>query len=148
MRECAWVLLSQRRGHTFINNTSADTLESNLSCLSSLAQVQCSQKRHLSHYVMLSCLLEQETGMLDVSALDMTPQDWVAFQAAVDQGELVHMVAPWQPWWMTQDAHDLQLNHQGQRMITGSAGCNVHALSQGLDLSKGWIVQTMIWQNH
>ena len=64
---------------------------------------------------------EQETGTIDISALDLPPQELAAFEAAVAQGELGDLVPPWQPWWMTQDAAELRLNERGQRMVQGAS---------------------------
>ncbi|KAK9808293.1 hypothetical protein WJX73_008777 [Symbiochloris irregularis] len=57
----------------------------------------------------------------DEAALNMRPEDWAAFEAAVAKGTLNNLIAPWQPWWMTQEAADLRLNEQGQRMVQGSS---------------------------
>ena len=73
---------------------------------------------------------KEQTGTIDVAALDMRPQDWAAFEASVARGELGHLITPWQPWWMTQEAVDLRLSDGGQCMVQGMQCCSSAVLAR------------------
>lgn len=78
---------------------------------------------------------------IDISEEDLTPAELAAFHRALAAGELSSAVAPWQPWWLGDDAAALQLGAGGTRLVAegeegagGGAGLGEPDGSGGGDL--------------
>eukprot|EP00798_Chlamydomonas_sp_ICE-L_P024955 gene24955-10613_t len=56
---------------------------------------------------------------LDISELDLTPEEFQAFQRAVASGRLSHLVVPWEPWWQAHAGYlkEMKLGSQGQALV-------------------------------
>eukprot|EP00899_Mesostigma_viride_P007982 jgi/Mesvir1/17185/Mv07606-RA.1 len=58
---------------------------------------------------------EQMAGVLDPRQL--SPEDLRRFHAAAATGQLSHLVMPWEPWWLREDARTLALDTRGQPLV-------------------------------
>lgn len=70
-------------------------------------------------YQYTTCLdqAQQDPGSFQVDVEDLTSEEQQAFQNLVASGDISHLVAPWQPWWVLPEAADLQLGPTGQKLV-------------------------------
>ena len=61
----------------------------------------------------------------------LTPESGKAFEAEVREGRVGGLMQAWQPWWLSLEARELQLNALGQRLVQGQPGLN-HICISGL----------------
>lgn len=53
----------------------------------------------------------------EIQPSDLTPELVAELEQLSLKGQLSHLVTPWQPWWTSPGAAELQLNASGQRVI-------------------------------
>ena len=59
--------------------------------------------------------MQGQAGEAEFSLEDLTLEEQEAFKRLVDSGRLSHLVAPWEPWWLTIEARQLTLRPDGTR---------------------------------
>mgnify|MGYP001810764165 CR=1 FL=1 len=59
-------------------------------------------------------------GDAEVSAEDLSPAELAAFHRALAAGELSDTLAPWQPWWLTEEAAALELGVGGTPLVVAA----------------------------
>lgn len=65
--------------------------------------------------------MEASGGRLDIGAEDLTPAELAAFHRALAAGELSSAVQPWQPWWLSEEAAQLELSAAGTSLVAAVA---------------------------
>ena len=72
--------------------------------------------------------LQLEAGGEDITIgeEDLTPEELQEFRRALAAGQLSGLVEPWQPWWLTDAAAQLQLGPGGTALVaeTGERLCH------------------------
>ncbi|KAL4452311.1 hypothetical protein ABPG75_007973 [Micractinium tetrahymenae] len=80
-------------------------------------------------------------GELEVAAEDLSPEELAAFHRALAAGELSGAVHPWQPWWLSEEAAQLELGASGTPLVAEHAAGAAAAGQQGSGVQQGAVQQ-------
>jgi len=61
---------------------------------------------------------KMQAGCSSISAEDLPPHELKALERAAASGRLDRLLDPWHPWWLTEDARQLQLSARGTRLVS------------------------------